>query len=250
MSLTKESLIQEIKIDLGEPTVKVEIDDLVWDTIINKAMRWFKAKKGHIVYKLEPIVQSKQEYDWPVDATTVTDVVLPQYSDLANILTLGLLDIVPADFVIGSTTRSSRMRVQVSEYVQILQQLKMMRQVFSADPGYYILDHPIRKVVLTQKNDSYQTTLVGLKMAIFYKKDTLNIEDFVGRDEDFIYRFCLAKAKMILGTIRSKYSTYPTAGGTITMDGDQLKSEAKEELAALDVEIDDSQGNAGGITVG
>jgi len=247
--LTKESLIQEIKTDLGEPTIKIEIDNQVWDVIINKAIRWFRAKKGLIVKTLVPLMEGVQEYPWPVGATTVTDVILPRYNDLSQILTLGLIDIVPADFLIGSTTRSSRARVQISEYVQLLESLENMRKVFGAEPDFYIEESPIKLIRLTQKSSSFAPNL-GLMMLVYYKKDDISITDFLGRDEDLIYRYCLAKTKMILGTIRSKYSTYPSAGGSITMDGEALKAEAKEELTLLDTEIDDSQGNAGGIVTG
>lgn len=49
----------------------------------------------------------------------------------------------------------------------------------------------------------------------------------------WIKDWALAKAKHMLGTIRSKMSGFTTAGGNIAADGDALKTEAKEEMTAL-----------------
>jgi hypothetical protein len=253
-SVNREELIEEIKTSFGHPTVKIELDDIVWDKIINKASRWFKSKKG-LIYWLFMDITGVDSYDWPADALQILDVILPRRSDIADILSLGFFDIVPARIVPGISSYPSLQGAGVvhfdsSAYLQLLQTLEMRRRVFSSDPGWYVLDHPIRKIMITAR-DIYTAMGggTGLKMLIFYKKTTVSLADLQGRDEDMYIRYCIARAKQVLGEIRSKYPSYPSAGGAISMNGNELKQEAVAELAGLDQEIDDSQGNAGGIAV-
>ena len=49
----------------------------------------------------------------------------------------------------------------------------------------------------------------------------------------WIRRYTLALAKELLGIIRSKYANMPIPGGEVTMDGEALKAEGREEKATL-----------------
>ena len=250
--VTREEIIKEIKADLGHPTIKVEIDEDVWDVLLAKTIRWFKAKKGLIATTTIPLIDGSNRYDWPVDAYAITDVILPRRSDINDIVSLGFFDIIPASYVIGGSSVPGGMRIDMSAYVMLLQSLEMRRRIFSSEPDWYVEDHPTRKIIIAIKasNVVYSVNTSPLHMIVKYKKTTLEVTDLLGRDEDLFYRYMLAKTKVMLGTIRSKFSTYPTAGGSVTMDGDSLKNEGFSALERLDIEIDDSQGNAGGIVIG
>jgi hypothetical protein len=126
----------------------------------------------------------------------------------------------------------------------------MRRRVFSAEPDW-TEDTVNRIIILTNRSPvgfSIQNT--ALYMIVYYKSETMALGDFHGRDEELFYRYCLARAKLVLGTIRAKYGSYPAAGGPISTDGNDLKQEAYADLAQLEIEIDDSQGNVGGILQG
>ena len=53
----------------------------------------------------------------------------------------------------------------------------------------------------------------------------------------WIERFATAQAKLILGEIRSKYSTLPGAGGGTTLNGTELITNAKDEMLELREEL-------------
>ena len=53
----------------------------------------------------------------------------------------------------------------------------------------------------------------------------------------WIRRYTLALAKELLGIIRSKYSSMPIPNGDVTLDGEALKSEGREEKANLIEEL-------------
>jgi hypothetical protein len=53
----------------------------------------------------------------------------------------------------------------------------------------------------------------------------------------WIRQFTLARAKELLGLIRSKFSTVPIPGGDLTLNGADLIAQGREEKAALKEEI-------------
>jgi hypothetical protein len=55
--------------------------------------------------------------------------------------------------------------------------------------------------------------------------------------KQWIRRFCLALCKEMLGQVRSKFSTIPIPGESVTLNGDKLISEGKEEQKELREEL-------------
>jgi hypothetical protein len=64
-----------------------------------------------------------------------------------------------------------------------------------------------------------------------YKFITYNSINAPGRQ--WIRKFTAALAKELLGIIRSKYSVLPIPDAEITLDGDALKAEGREEKTQL-----------------
>ena len=62
----------------------------------------------------------------------------------------------------------------------------------------------------------------------FIEYNTINAS---GRQ--WIRKYCLALSKELLGIIRSKYASMPLPNGDVTMDGESLKSEGREEKTLL-----------------
>ena len=68
-----------------------------------------------------------------------------------------------------------------------------------------------------------------------YKFITYNEINASGRQ--WIRRYTLALSKELLGIIRSKYSSMPIPNGDVTLDGEALKSEGREEKSNLIEEL-------------
>lgn len=229
----KESILGE----LGEPTVKVELDESAWSGrrgIFDAAKRWFQARKGALGYGLQ---SAAREVVLPAEAESPLDVAFPGggVGGLGCLATLGFFqDIVPADVMTGGL-RVANTLMSHGDYVQIRQKLEMANRLFGGDREW-IWDEARRVLVLPGRVPS------GLMLVIWKKaRDAWSIEDLRDRDEDFIYRRCVIEAKRRLGRIRSKYDSYAAAGGTVQMDGQALLEEAREEEEKLNEEIADSQ---------
>jgi len=55
--------------------------------------------------------------------------------------------------------------------------------------------------------------------------------------KQWIRRFCLSLSKETLGLIRSKFATIPIPGESVTLNGEQLASQAREEQTSLRDEL-------------
>lgn len=227
---------KEIELELGLPTVDVELDECQWDAIVARAKRWFKAKKGVLDCVTIPLVEGKTEYDFPDNACVIIDVILPQRSDIQSLLSLGFFDVIPFNALnLGVVTSAFN---SYSSYAQILQALETRRRVFSAEPGWEVL---CGKLHIFGGSGICDGTGPGV-MLIVFKKTEWSVDELKDRDDQIFYDYMKAVAMQVLGRIRSKYKSYPAAGGQIDTDGPELLEDAKEMFEKLEEEIADSQG--------
>jgi len=84
---------------------------------------------------------------------------------------------------------------------------------------------------LTDTTRDYSTNKVSDPSNVPYKFITYAGINAAGRQ--WIRKFALALAKELLGIIRSKYASLPLPNGEVTMDGESLKAEGREEKDAL-----------------
>ena len=95
--------------------------------------------------------------------------------------------------------------------------------------SYYVRDE---KVDVTK---SVKSGKVSDPSNIPYTFITYSEINSAGRQ--WIRKFTLATAKELLGIIRSKYASMPLPNGEVTMDGEALKGEGREEKAELLAEM-------------
>jgi len=67
----------------------------------------------------------------------------------------------------------------------------------------------------------------------------ITYEEINAAGRQWIRKYTLALAKELLGIIRSKYASLPIPGGEVTMDGESLKAEGREEKTTLLEELRD-----------
>ena len=94
---------------------------------------------------------------------------------------------------------------------------------------YYIKDEA------KQLTRAYDTDRVSDPSNVPYKFITYTSINASGRQ--WIRKYALALAKELLGIIRSKYASMPLPNGEVTMDGEQLKAEGREEKQQLTDEL-------------
>jgi hypothetical protein len=237
--LDEDGLIQWILRRLGAPLLKVELTEEHIRDEIEWARRWFAAKKGYKRFVVLNVEASKNEYDLPADADVVTDVVTSY--DPLDLSLLAFPYWLPSEnnqipySVMGVAGRSGGL---YSNYVQVMQYIEQAKRVLSQEADW------------RQENRKLQLFPIPMRPGtafVEYTSHTIVIHEMSERDFDLIKRFALAKAKEDFGRIRSKFDSYATAQGSVTMDGATLLEEARAELEVLEEEIAASAGPMGFI---
>lgn len=240
MPFTSETdLSLQIRNALGEPTVKVELDDTQIVNAINETKRWFLGKKGIIVPKIVPIVVDQPEYLMTSEVDNVVDVLFNTSPDLIAFFSIGFFDILPFGFPFAFPSTPSTL--QYSGYVQLLQFNDVRKRIFSIEPGFTYNQQ-------TRILNISPSPIMSGNMILMIKTNQVDVSQFIARDEQLFWEYSLAQSMLRLGRIRRKYAEYPTAGGSTSMDGDALITDANEMIERLNQEVFDSQGPMSFIT--
>ena len=101
----------------------------------------------------------------------------------------------------------------------------------SDDAGNKIYFHYYKRDDKTDITQTYTSNKVSDPSNIPYKFIVYNEVNSMGRN--WIRKYTLALSKELLGIIRSKYASLPLPNGEVSMDGEALKSEGREEKANL-----------------
>ena len=222
----KESIVTE----LGSPVVNVELNDTHLDKAIDDAIRWFNAKKALITNIKITLQSDVQEYELDDDVEAIIDVIREGTSPAYG----GIFE----DFGIPYTIYYTD---DYSALVSQLQYIEMSKRILSADKDF---DFDLRKgtgnkpvLIISPVPAKSETAIVVVKKKI----DNSNLDLLNVRDLDLIIRYATARAKIMLGRIRSKYDSLPAAQGDRSLDGSTLIEEAKEEIEKLNEDILNSQ---------
>jgi hypothetical protein len=242
--ISEKQLKQEVYVELGgssdpdelenSPLVQVELSEEAFCVVMREATRWFNAKKGLTKYVPVTIVDGVTDYKMPSCVNQVLDVYFSLPSDVASFFTLGFFDVIPfgAQPTMGSAATTSN----YSSFAQILEFNEKRKRVFSVDPDWWYEPQTNTLYLIVRKGISAGSAAVKVKTTDW------KIEDLKDKDELIFSRYVKAKCKKIVGRVRSKYDSYPTAGGATSLDGKDLIAEANEELIQLDIDIFASQG--------
>ena len=109
--------------------------------------------------------------------------------------------------------------------------LRIFPKPESADAGEKIYFHYYKRNDRTDVTQNYTLDKVSDPSNIPYKFITYSEINSMGRN--WIRKYTLALAKELLGIIRSKYASLPLPNGEVSMDGEALKAEGREEKANL-----------------
>ena len=109
--------------------------------------------------------------------------------------------------------------------------LRLFPRPESDDDGEKIYFHYYKRNDRIDVTQDFTLNKVSDPSNIPYKFITYSEVNSMGRN--WIRKYTLALAKELLGIIRSKYASLPLPNGEVSMDGEALKSEGREEKANL-----------------
>ena len=233
-----DTIREYILLSLGWPMVRVELEDRhITLAIIEAVTKWYK-KSGTVEYAcrtVAPTGTTGNEVLIPADIRPVTirDVIF--MPELVDTFSRGLI-------TSGDEDDLGRYVFPVQGWMNILDNFDMV--------GYYLFTQKLEDFRKMLGIDKMWEIVGGKKIILYPAGARFTMVGILYRElpgdeeietEQWIKEWALAKAKHMLGTVRSKMSGFQVAGGNVSADADSLKSEAKEEMALLNAELDSYQ---------
>ena len=131
----------------------------------------------------------------------------------------------------GAIETNDLVRKSAYSFELINNKLRIFPNPETADNGDKIYFHYYRRNDKTDVTQDFTVGKVSDPSNIPYKFITYSEINSMGRN--WIRKYTLALAKELLGIIRSKYAALPLPNGEVSMDGEALKAEGREEKANL-----------------
>ena len=131
----------------------------------------------------------------------------------------------------GAIETNDRIRKSAYSFELVNNRLRIFPLPSSGSAGNKIYFHYYIRSDRTSNTRSYTNNKVTDPSNIPYQFITYSEINASGRQ--WIRRYTLATAKELLGIIRSKYASMPLPGGEVSLDGEGLKAEGREEKANL-----------------
>jgi len=220
-------LRQAVVFELGWPVVKLEITDVHINLAIHQAISKYLEYDdlGLNVTKLPVDAGGWATIPSEINYYFIRDVIFPKRktggASLATELSTLFLGSDEA-FAMGAPNHSL-MDFDVKGYMMMRRQYEDVKQVLGVERFWEILDG---KIKIYPTAAAAETGEIGVIHGNY-----LSPEEY--ESDEWIRSFAVAKSKIILGTIRRKFSGFSYAGGQGTTDGAELINEGKEEIEKL-----------------
>ena len=266
--MTKTELKELIKTHLGYPMVKVELDDSQLDVAINKArseyIKWAIGNATQEVYMTMMLSGGQSNYELPSGVTEVIEMTDLASSGVGGINTLftienylynkGMLGFLERggysviDFHLALDYMNTLDRYTANKYSWHYHRYNNTLSIHPTPP----IDETL---TVELSGESVTVNSPGWIMLKTYMLEGSILGDSINEflyDETWIQDYSLAICKMILGETRRKFANFNSIGNTgISLDGDSLMSEGKEEKERLEEKLREEENFEGGyITFG
>lgn len=216
--------------NLGYPLIRIELTEEHLLTAIIDAVTMYN-RYAAIDYSYINLEVTENPFDVPygVNKETIVDVFVPAgfFDNIgAGLVTGGFVGEFEGTIIPIFGQKSGLLDVlgkfDLSMYYMYLQKLEDIKKIIGIDRMWAIINNKI---------EVYPKSSLLTNVGIIYKG---KLTDSEAEEQEWIKKYALAKAKLMLGTIRSKFSGINAAGINIAADGEALKSEAKEEIDKLE----------------
>lgn len=218
---TRVLLTDYIRRKLGEPILKVELDNSQIDDCIEDALIYYR-EWSHMgvydsVYALSAVAKQKT-YVLPPEIQEVKEVVTASFS---RVLTTNIID--PYLDIFGPKNQGFSLVEIGSEYLSDVQRMFGTKYQFSTHKqgtGEVVLE-----LMPAPARDQY----LGLKVTKYVPEDEL-------LNTRWVRQYALALSMKLLGEIRSKYAQLAGPNGP-QLNGSELISDANQMIQELENEI-------------
>jgi hypothetical protein len=216
--ITKESLIESIKIELGYPVITLRIKDDQISVLIDKAVRRCQSKACP-TKTAERYIAGGVTSLAGLDVETVKNI----YPSMSGASSGDIFDVSSMALSTGGNLNPNNPRF--NDALAIIGNQAELRKLAMYD---YYIDGDLLYV------DDYSGSVT-----IEYTKNVITFEDLDSEWRGWVEAYSTALSKITEGRIRGKYKVQ---SGVFEVEADQLISEGTSEKTDLDSKLDNSMG--------
>lgn len=230
----RQPVVDYIKAMLGDGMVDVELDPVHYNTAIDKSFAKYRQRSSNAVeesFAFLTMEQDVNEYTLSQEVIEVRDVFRRSIGSRTGGGDTGSL-FEPFNLAYSNTyLLSSSNMGGLATYFMFAGYQKLVGKMF----GSYIQftwNPATKKLTIMQRPRGEETVLLWLYN---YKPDFVLLNDpYAGI---WIKDYALAQSKIMLGQARGKYGQYASPQGGVTLNGDALIQQGKEEIEKLELEL-------------
>lgn len=236
-SLTERNKVFDyVQTMLGDGMIEVELDPKHMEIALDRALTRFRQRSSNAVeesYSFLELIQDQNEYRLPDEIISVQSVYRRAIGSRSGLGAGGTL-FEPFNLAYTNTyLLSGSMMGGLATYEMFAGYQKLVGRMFGSFIEFSW--KPTSHILTILQRPFAQGEQILIKTQN-YRPDFVLLQDIYAKQ--WLYDYTLATSKMILGQARSKFGSIAGPGSAITLNGTALIGEAKEELAALDKEVE------------
>lgn len=235
---TKErnAVFSYVRTMLGDGMVEVELDPIHFETALDRAITRYRQRSSNAVeesYSFLELIQDQNEYRLPNEIIEVQSVFRRAIGSRSGLGAGGTL-FEPFNLAYtNSYMMSGSMMGGLATYELFAGYQKLVGRMFGAFIEFKW--RPTNHLLTILQRPFAQGEQILLRTHNF-RPDFVLLQDTYAKQ--WLRDYTLAVCKLMLGEARSKFGSIAGPGSPITLNGTALQAAGKEELVALDKEID------------
>lgn len=235
-TIERNKVFDYIRTMLGDGMVDVDLDPKHMEVALDRALNRFRQRSPNAVeesYLFLELVQDQNEYRLPDEVMEVRQVFRRAIGSRSGMGAGGTL-FEPFNLAYTNTyLMSGSMMGGLATYELFAGYQKLVGKMFGS---YIEFKWKPTSHILTILQRPFAMGEQILIQSYNFRPDWVLLQDIYAKQ--WLKDYALATSKMMLGQARSKFATIAGPGSSITLNGSALISEAKDEIVALDKELE------------
>ena len=235
-TIERNRVFDYIKTMLGDGMIDVELDPKHMELALDRALNRYRQRSPNAVeesYLFLELIQDQNEYKLPDEVISVRQVFRRAIGSRSGIGAGGTL-FEPFNLAYTNTyLMSGSMMGGLATYDAFAGYQKLVGRMFGSFIEF--LWKPTTHTITILQRPFAQGEQI-LVQSYNFRPDWVLLQDIYAKQ--WLKDYTLATSKMMLGQARSKFGSIAGPGSPITLNGTALIAEAKEEIIALDKELE------------
>ena len=231
----RQKVYDYVRTMLADGMVDVELDPIHYETALNKTINRFRQRSSHSVeesYVFLELEKDKNEYRLPDEIIAVQSV----FRRTLGSRTGGGTGTNFEPFNLAYTNTyllNSTMLGGIATYFMFASYQEMVGKIFGSYIEFQWIPSSRTLRILQRPFTEGEVLMLRCQN---HRPDHIIIEDIYAKQ--WIRDYSLANCKIMLGEARGKFASIAGPQGGSALNGNDLKSAGKEELTALDKELE------------